>query len=128
MATIVLASMNIKPQIEKAADTLTKQGHEVIVTERGSVLLSHVLEGNADIIVFSLGLTEMESVDQVFRLLKKPEYKTIGSIFICYLDNETNCPIRSWEEPISTFLPFCPSAWQIILAVEQLLYLTVKAK
>lgn len=129
MAYIILADERMRLIFEKAANHLRKRGHQVDITVKAQEVLDWMKVQMPDVLVFASALHERSGWklrEEIHTLYPALETQFI---WVATMQAEDGSPAISWElYDISNFLPFPYSEWQVVLAVEQLLYRRVEMK
>jgi response regulator RpfG family c-di-GMP phosphodiesterase len=125
MAYIILAAYEAG-ELTKAAGWLRSSGHKVEVVRDGQKVISLLQTSAPDILVMATFLASRDCYEILEALYSLyPQSKT-RVILITILD-EYGHPMRGWLDPkIHNFILAPYNHWQIVLAVEQLLYREIR--
>jgi len=126
MAYIIFATTWMQQALGKSAVHLRDHGHVVDVVTRRDELLRLMDVEQPDVLVLGGLLYNSQSLDLLTELPARYIGIKTQLIWITMSDNGTGYPVIFWDwGGISSFLiPPC-SEWQIIVAIEQLIYRTV---
>jgi hypothetical protein len=126
MTYVILAGPSLGKRLEQAAEHLRNRGHRVDITGDADQILFLATKEHPDVVALSSPLHDRPAYDLAEEF--KTQFPDAGTqfIWIAPLDNHTGEPIVVWANlQYANILTFPPSEWDIVLAVEQLLFRSV---
>jgi len=124
MAYILFADHE-QDAVQIAAGYLTGRGHWCVVVRNGLDVFAQISEQVPDILVTNLMLPGVDGLWVLQEIWRKYPERRIGVILLTTIQADGE-PGRFWDWLIDSYVirsrPASMMAWQIVLAVEQLLY------